>query len=486
MENKYRYTTDSDEDINMETMDAKEQTIADTIKETDKKCDACGGTMDFNPKKGNLVCPYCGTEKEIKEDNPQFEAQELDFNQAEEQASCDWGTATKTVICKSCGAQTVYDVNQIANECPYCGSNQVMEAGSEAVMAPGGVVLFKLDAKGASERFKRWIGGKFFCPKLAKDSAKPKSFKGMYVPFWTFDSQTISQYSGQYGKNRVVRGHDGKMVTKTTWHFTRGQLSYPIDDILVCASSKQNEAMLKSVEPVRNDKDVKAVVLRVNSPGGSVMASEKIKAELDMLKQNVPVIASYGNYAASGGYWISANCDYIFSNASTLTGSIGVFSMIPDLQGTLKDKLHVNITAVNSNKHADMYGMMRPLDPKEVAYMQATIERIYDRFTEVVSEGRDMSVPEVDAVGQGRVWAGAEAIGIGLVDKIGTIEDAISYAAMSIEGVNSINDVQVVAYPKPQTTLEALMESLGKKESTFESMATGKPLARIPYDIYIR
>ena len=240
------------------------------------------------------------------------------------------------------------------------------------------------------------------------------------------------------------------------------------------------------IEKVRNDKDVKAVVLRVNSPGGSVMASEKIKAELDMLKQNVPVIASYGNYAASGGYWISANCDYIFSNASTLTGSIGVFSMIPDLQGTLKDKLHVNITAVNSNKHADMYGMMRPLDPKEVAYMQATIERIYDRFTEVVSEGRDMSVPEVDAVGQGRVWAGAEAIGIGLVDKIGTIEDAISYAAMSIEGVNSINDVQVVAYPKPQTTLEALMESLGKKESTFESMATGKPLARIPYDIYIR
>ena len=240
------------------------------------------------------------------------------------------------------------------------------------------------------------------------------------------------------------------------------------------------------IEKVRNDKDVKAVVLRVNSPGGSVMASEKIKAELDLLKQNVPVIASYGDYAASGGYWISANCDYIFSNASTLTGSIGVFSMIPDLQGTLKDKLHVNITAVNSNKHADMYGMMRPLDTKEIAYMQATVERIYDRFTEVVSEGRDMTVADVDAVGQGRVWSGAEAIGIGLVDRIGTIEDAINYAALTIEGADSIDDVQVVAYPKPQTTLEALMESLGAKESTFESMATGKPYARIPYDIHIR
>lgn len=240
------------------------------------------------------------------------------------------------------------------------------------------------------------------------------------------------------------------------------------------------------IEKVRNDKDVKAVVLRVNSPGGSVMASEKIKAELDLLKQNVPVIASYGDYAASGGYWISANCDYIFSNASTLTGSIGVFSMIPDLQGTLKDKLHVNITAVNSNKHADMYGMMRPLDTKETAYMQATVERIYDRFTNVVSEGRDMTVADVDAVGQGRVWSGAEAIGIGLVDRIGTIEDAINYAALTIEGVDSIDDVQVVAYPKPQTTLEALMESLGAKESTFESMATGKPYARIPYEIHIR
>ena len=97
-----------------------------------------------------------------------------------------------------------------------------------------------------------------------------------------------------------------------------------------------------------------------------------------------------------------------------------------------------------------------------------------------------MTVADVDAVGQGRVWSGAEAIGIGLVDRIGTIEDAINYAALTIEGVDSIDDVQVVAYPKPQTTLEALMESLGAKESTFESMATGKPYARIPYEIHIR
>ena len=247
----------------------------------------------------------------------------------------------------------------------------------------------------------------------------------------------------------------------------------------------------KIIEKVRNDEDVKAVVLRVNSPGGSVMASEKIKGELDLLRERVPVIASYGDYAASGGYWISANCDYIFANESSLTGSIGVFSMIPDFEGTLKNKLHINITSVNSNDHADIYGMMRPLDKKEVAYMQANVERIYDRFTEVVSTGRDMTVAEVDAVGQGRVWTGAEALEIGLVDQIGTIEDAIRYAAMSIEGVTGIEDVQVVAYPKPQTALEALMEAFGGTESAFagtpmESMEMGKVYARLPYIMDIR
>ena len=247
----------------------------------------------------------------------------------------------------------------------------------------------------------------------------------------------------------------------------------------------------KIIEKVRNDEDVKAVVLRVNSPGGSVMASEKIKGELDLLRERVPVIASYGDYAASGGYWISANCDYIFANESSLTGSIGVFSMIPDFEGTLKNKLHINITSVNSNDHADIYGMMRPLDKKEIAYMQANVERIYDRFTEVVSTGRDMTVAEVDAVGQGRVWTGAEALEIGLVDQIGTIEDAIRYAAMSIEGVTEMEDVQVVAYPKPQTALEAFMEAFGVTESAFagtpmESMEMGKVYARLPYIMDIR
>ena len=256
------------------------------------------------------------------------------------------------------------------------------------------------------------------------------------------------------------------------------------------------------IEDVRKDSTVKAVVLRVNSPGGSVLASEKIKNEIELLqKRGVPVIASYGDYAASGGYWISAGCDKIYSNATTLTGSIGVFSMIPDISGVIEDKLHVNITPVNSNKHADMLSMMRPLDKAELDYMQASGEKIYDKFTALVAEGRDMTVEGVDNIAQGRVWTGAEALGIGLVDEIGTIEDAINYAALCIDGVSSLDDVQVEAYPKPMTAIESLLETLMGESSIFadtplesveeafrnwNASESGKVYARIPYEISIR
>lgn len=260
----------------------------------------------------------------------------------------------------------------------------------------------------------------------------------------------------------------------------------------------------KIISEIRNDSTVKAAVLRVNSPGGSVLASEKIKAELALLQERMPVVASYGNYAASGGYWISAGCDKIYSNATTLTGSIGVFSMIPDFSKTVNDKLHVGITSVKSNSHADMYGMMRPLTDKEIAYMQASVEKIYDRFTGIVAEGRDMEVSRVDEIAQGRVWTGAEALDINLVDQIGTIEDAITWAALSVDGVAAVEEVEVVGYPKPLTGLELLMESFGGTQqeqnilagTPFKSIGTafgnwnasetGKVYARMPHEIIIR
>jgi len=273
---------------------------------------------------------------------------------------------------------------------------------------------------------------------------------------------------------------------------------------IVDGNAKQQVAgdrFAKIISDVRKDSTIKAVVLRVNSPGGSVMASEKIKTELDLLQQRVPVIASYGDYAASGGYWISANCDKIFSDATTLTGSIGVFSMIPDVGGAIKNKLHVTITPVNSNAHADMYNGLRALDAQETAYMQASVEKIYSKFTEIVSEGRDMPVARVDEIAQGRVWTGAEALEIGLVDEIGTLEDAIRYAALTIDGVTGVENVQIAEYPKPQTTIEMLMESFGASEGVFAGTAledvekafkdvsateTGKAYARLPYEISFR
>lgn len=233
-----------------------EPVIAATKRETDKKCPYCGGVMDFNPETGNLACPYCGHEEAIEVKQKNFVAKELDFDLAEEVASVDWGTATKTVRCKACGAETVYDVNEIANECPYCGSNQVMEERGEHTMAPSGIVVFRISAKEASERFRNWIGKKFFCPKLAKQSARPKAFKGLYIPFWTFDANTASDYTGEYGIDHQERDKDGKMRTRTVWRHTRGRYNQSFDDVLVCGSTKQDEAMLKKLEPFDTKKTV--------------------------------------------------------------------------------------------------------------------------------------------------------------------------------------------------------------------------------------
>ncbi|MBO4742857.1 MAG: signal peptide peptidase SppA [Bacteroidales bacterium] len=240
------------------------------------------------------------------------------------------------------------------------------------------------------------------------------------------------------------------------------------------------------IEKVREDKSVKAVVLRVNSPGGSVLASEKIKAELDRLGSEKPLVASYGDYAASGGYWISNNCDKIYSDAVTLTGSIGVFSMIPDLGKVASNKLHIGVESVTSNKHGDMFGLMRPFDQTEYNYMLRSIEGIYDKFTTIVSEGRDLPKERVDEIGQGRVWTGADALEIGLVDEIGTLDDAIAYAA-SLAGIDDPASVSVRAFPAPQTVMEMMMSSMnGPKEDyavrLAKELTQPRTLARLPFD----
>lgn len=213
------------------------------------------------------------------------------------------------------------------------------------------------------------------------------------------------------------------------------------------------------LEDLRSDNSVKVVVLRVNSPGGSVMASEKIRNELDRLAEVKPVIASFGDYAASGGYWISNGAEKIFADATTLTGSIGVFSMIPDLSKLYKETLHVGIQSVNSNKHSDMLSLTRPLSASEVAYMQRSVENIYTRFVSLVSESRGLSFAEVDEIAQGRVWTGKDAIDISLVDEIGGLRAAINYAA-AIGGDEIPANWNIVEYPRELTLIEMLTEQL--------------------------
>lgn len=229
------------------------------------------------------------------------------------------------------------------------------------------------------------------------------------------------------------------------------------------------------ISEVNADSSVKAVVLRVASPGGSVVASDKIKKQLDRMALDKPVIASYGSYAASGGYWISNNCEKIFTDKTTLTGSIGVFSMIPDFSKTAKDILHVGIASVGSGKHSDMYSLLKPLDAKEQAYMQKSVETIYARFVTTVSEGRDLRPSYVDSIAQGRVWTGVDALKLNLVDEIGTLEDAVHYAAGLVNSGNSdLSEWEVASYPKPMTEFESLM-------AAFSNMGEEDILAKTPF-----
>ena len=236
------------------------------------------------------------------------------------------------------------------------------------------------------------------------------------------------------------------------------------------------------IAKVRADSTIKAVVLRVNSPGGTVLAASKIKEEIDLTRAVKPVVASYGAYAASGGYWISNSCDHIFSGATTLTGSIGCFSAIPEFSKTVKDIAKVNIVPVNSHKHSDMVSLMRPFNEEETRMMQDYVDDIYTNFVNIVAEGRDMTYEAVDEIAQGRVWTGADALGIGLVDEIGTLEDAITYAA-SMAGDPDVASWNVVGYPKPLTVMQQIMAQLGGKstnpEEIVENVLEGTPMEGI-------
>ena len=211
--------------------------------------------------------------------------------------------------------------------------------------------------------------------------------------------------------------------------------------------------MIRDLRELKEDEDVKAVVLRINSPGGSAYDSEQIWHAVGELKKEKPVIVSMGDYAASGGYYIACNADTIVAEPTTLTGSIGIFGMMPDMQG-LAQKVGVSFDVVKTNEFSDMGIPVRPMTESEKALMQAYVERGYDLFLTRVSEGRGMTKEAVDQVGQGRVWTGVRAKELGMVDELGGLDRAleIAVARAGVEGYTRMD------YPAKKSAWEQLME----------------------------
>ncbi len=218
-----------------------------------------------------------------------------------------------------------------------------------------------------------------------------------------------------------------------------------------------SEGMSEAIRTARLDTTVKAIVLRVNSGGGSALASDIICREVQLASEVKPVIASFGDVAASGGYYIATQANVIVADPTTITGSIGVFGMIPNIKGFLKNKLGVTSEFVNTNRHSDMETIMRPLDAEELQLIQKSVEDIYDTFITRVSTGRGMSKESVDEIGQGRVWSAVDAKRLGLVDELGGLEHAIQVAA----GKANLTDYHIIELPKLPNPLETLL-------STFE------------------
>lgn len=214
--------------------------------------------------------------------------------------------------------------------------------------------------------------------------------------------------------------------------------------------------ILKTIKKIYKDDDVKAVVFRVNSPGGSADASEQIWHAMKMLQdKGVPVVVSMGDYAASGGYYISCNADYIFAEPTTLTGSIGIFGTIPNIN-KLRDKIGLDIDGVSTNKHSalNVNAIYRGMNPQETALMQNMVERGYDLFTRRCADGRGMAQDEIKKIGEGRVWLGKDALEIGLVDSLGNINDAIAKAVELAE----LGEYQLVTYPEKTDPFEELIK----------------------------
>jgi protease-4 len=236
--------------------------------------------------------------------------------------------------------------------------------------------------------------------------------------------------------------------------------------------------MLKVIRKIHKDDDIKAVVLRVNSPGGSADASEQIWHAIETLKaKGLPVVVSMGDYAASGGYYISCGANYIYAEPTTLTGSIGIFATVPNLS-KLRENIGLDIDGVNTNKHSALTtnAMYKGMNPAEYALMQSMVERGYELFTSRCAQGRGLSQDSIKTIGEGRVWLGKDALKLGLVDELGNLNNAIQ-KAVELAGIGAY---AIAYYPEKKDPIEELLMMFDETTPEERLMLTVREFASKP------
>lgn len=307
----------------------------------------------------------------------------------------------------------------------------------------------------------------------------------------------------KYKKARPAKSEEDKEEDKKSWKIKeKVAVIYATGSINSGKGSNTtigSETTAAAIKKARLDSNVKAIVLRVNSPGGSALASDVIWREAELAKKEKPFIVSMGDYAASGGYYISAGADKIFANATTVTGSIGVFGMIPNAKGFVNNKLGITIENVKTNENAGFITSSRALTDFEYKKLQTSVDKVYHTFLSRVAEGRGMSVAEVDAIGQGRVWSGADAIEIGLVDTLAGLDAAIAYAAKEA-GLEEYGLKELPALKDPfeeffqefaeNAQINILEEEMGETYQYFEQLKEVKNMkgiqTRVPFYMEIQ
>ncbi|MBC7642191.1 MAG: signal peptide peptidase SppA [Flavobacterium sp.] len=263
------------------------------------------------------------------------------------------------------------------------------------------------------------------------------------------DYETISIID--YAQNIATTASDFE-TNKIAIVYAQGEIGNGEGDV----STIGELSMRRSLQEARKDNDIKAVVLRINSPGGNALTSDLIWREIEITKKFKPVVVSMGNYAASGGYYIACNADKIFAEPSTITGSIGVFGTLPNFT-TAANRLGINTVQVKTHENASEYSPFVTLDEKFKAFTLEGVEHIYNVFVNRVAVGRKMTPENVDAIAQGRVWSGTDAKKIGLVDELGSMNDAIKYAA----SLTKIKKYSIINYPEFETDFGSMLQNLG-------------------------